>query len=73
VPYNNDLKGRIYGAGRRQREIATELGISEWHMTAIVTGRTDVSCKLKKQLAKILGCNVSDIFPREEGQSCVKK
>jgi DNA-binding XRE family transcriptional regulator len=71
VPYNNHLKGRIYETGRRQREIATELGISEWQMTAIVTGRTVVSNTMKKRLAKILGCNVPDIFPIKKEKPCV--
>lgn len=59
---NVALKMRILKSGKRQIQIAQELGIPEPQLSKIVGGWVDPSEKLKKRIAKALACQVEEVF-----------
>jgi DNA-binding XRE family transcriptional regulator len=62
---NLALKTRILASGKSQILFAREIGISEPQLSKIVGGWIDPCEETKRKIAKILNCEVNDIFPPE--------
>lgn len=61
----NRVKVKRWELGMRQYELASKVNIAPPTLSLIEAGRYNPSEKLKSKLAKILRCNVEEIFPEE--------
>ncbi|TYS64478.1 helix-turn-helix transcriptional regulator [Sutcliffiella horikoshii] len=60
------LKEWIAKSKRTQADIAKEMGLTDQQLSNWVTGRSVPPLKKAMQIAKILGCDISDIWEWEE-------
>ena len=59
---NTKLKAAIYAAGRRQKDVAAEAGISELELSKIITGRRKATEGEKGRIAGLLGVKSERVF-----------
>ena len=59
---NTRLKAAIYLAGRRQKDVAIEVGLTELDLSKIITGRRKATKEEKAKIAGLLGIRSESIF-----------
>jgi transcriptional regulator with XRE-family HTH domain len=62
---NNTLRIRISVCCVRQSNFAKQIGVTPSFVSRVVNGKKRLSHGKKREWAKALHCNVSDIFPTE--------
>lgn len=58
------LKRLIFESGRTQRDIAAEVGVSEWTLSRIVNGLHTTE-RMQAAISDALGRTVEEVFPAE--------
>lgn len=58
----NQVKGRIYKLGLKNKEVAEKLGYTPEHFSSVINGRRNISLKKLEELADILGCSVKSLL-----------
>ncbi len=64
---NIGLKMKLLESGVSQIELARRLGISDSRVSKILRGWVVPSSEIKLEIASLLGCEVSEIFPLNGG------
>jgi transcriptional regulator with XRE-family HTH domain len=59
---NIKLKLRVLESGKRQIQIAREIGVPEPYFSKIVGGWVEPCEELKRKIAQALGCGVEEVF-----------
>ncbi|WP_404470628.1 helix-turn-helix transcriptional regulator [Sutcliffiella horikoshii] len=62
------LKEWIVKNGRKQADIAREMGLTDQQLSNWVTGRSVPPLKRAVQVADILGCSVNDIWSWDDDE-----
>lgn len=60
------LKSLLFGRGVTQRSLALDVGIHENRISNIIKGYVNPKEDEKKKIARVLDCQVDDIFPQIE-------
>jgi transcriptional regulator with XRE-family HTH domain len=59
-----ELRRCILGAGMSQAAVARQLGITQKHMSALLTGRSEMSFPWARRIAEVCGYELSIAFSR---------
>ena len=63
---NLELKTQILKSGKPQVALAREIGIAEPHLSRIVQGWVEPTEDIKRKIAKVLGCQIEELFLPED-------
>ncbi len=69
---NVALKMRILESGKRQIQIAQEVGVPEPQFSKIVGGWINPPPEVKARVARVLKCEIDDIFPSRGDENADK-
>ncbi len=66
---NVESKTRILRSGKPQVALAREIGIGEPYLSRIVQGWVEPTEDIKRKIAKVLGCQIEELFPQEDAKN----
>ena len=63
---NIELKTKILKSGKPQVALARKIGIGEPYLSRIVQGWVEPTEDIKRKIAKVLGCQLEELFLPED-------